>query len=334
MKSAKSSLQHIVSEITGIPGIILDGADLGSASIAQRMSWASKRRTTRPEDVAYCLLGIFGINMPMLYGEGEKAFVRLQEEIMKVSDDHSLFAWGTFRQMNGFFGFLGSDSLWNNMLPNRHCSLLATSPMAFAESGRVIPLDSCGFMATDLTLNNKGIHLSVRLGFSGAENPNELVAFLPCTIEGQKDNVVGIYLENVSRAKELFVRMSARLVTLDREFSEGKYLQRRICVRRERQIRGNRVPLARAVEEGEETVAMMLLQNGAKPDLGSLWRASESGYERLVMLLLEKGCRPDSESLLRAASSGHEEVVRLLLERVFGRTLGRFGRLQKTGTKK
>jgi hypothetical protein len=57
------------------------------------MSWAAKRQTTKVEDCAYSLMGIFGINMPLLYGEGELAFVRLQEELMKVSDDYSIFAW-------------------------------------------------------------------------------------------------------------------------------------------------------------------------------------------------------------------------------------------------
>ena len=58
------------------------------------MSWASWRKTTRPEDEAYCLLGIFGINMPLLYGEGnEMAFLRLQEEILRETEDQSIFAW-------------------------------------------------------------------------------------------------------------------------------------------------------------------------------------------------------------------------------------------------
>ena len=50
-------------------------------SVADRMGWASRRQTTRTEDIAYCLLGIFDVHMPLLYGEGEKAFVRLQEEM-------------------------------------------------------------------------------------------------------------------------------------------------------------------------------------------------------------------------------------------------------------
>jgi hypothetical protein len=73
----KSSLQSKISEITGIPSNILLGGDLECASVAQRMSWASKRGTTRVEDLAYCLIGIFGINIPMLYGEGDRAFIRL-----------------------------------------------------------------------------------------------------------------------------------------------------------------------------------------------------------------------------------------------------------------
>ncbi|TFK82485.1 HET-domain-containing protein [Polyporus arcularius HHB13444] len=62
-------------------------------SIAQRMSWFGLRQTARPEDEAYCLLGLFEIHMPPLYGEGRNAFRRLQEEIMKQSVDTTLFAW-------------------------------------------------------------------------------------------------------------------------------------------------------------------------------------------------------------------------------------------------
>ena len=62
---------------------------LKRASIAERMSWASLRRTTRAEDRAYSLR-IFNINMSLLYGEGLKAFIRLQEEIARHSDDQCL----------------------------------------------------------------------------------------------------------------------------------------------------------------------------------------------------------------------------------------------------
>ena len=89
----KYELRRILSTRTGIDEEILKGEPLSTRSIAQRMSWAAQRVTKRVEDEAYCLLGIFDVNMPMLYGEGEKAFLRLQEEIIKRSDDHSIFAW-------------------------------------------------------------------------------------------------------------------------------------------------------------------------------------------------------------------------------------------------
>ncbi|KAK5118757.1 hypothetical protein LTR85_007963 [Meristemomyces frigidus] len=63
------------------------------ACVAERMSWAARRQTTRLEDTAYCLLGIFDINMPLLYGEGRRAFLCLQEEIIRRSNDESIFAW-------------------------------------------------------------------------------------------------------------------------------------------------------------------------------------------------------------------------------------------------
>jgi hypothetical protein len=78
-------------------------------SIAQRMSWASRRETTRSEDIAYCLMGIFDVNMPLLYGEGTKAFVRLQEEILKRSYDYSLFAWTTPKPDCIYEGFLAAS---------------------------------------------------------------------------------------------------------------------------------------------------------------------------------------------------------------------------------
>ena len=89
----RSYMRPMLQRITGISKSALQGKGMESDSVARRMSWMAKRSTTRVEDLAYSLLGIFDVNMPLLYGEGEKAFMRLQEEIMKNNDDHSLFAW-------------------------------------------------------------------------------------------------------------------------------------------------------------------------------------------------------------------------------------------------
>jgi hypothetical protein len=91
----KLSCIELLSSITGISSKVLsDPANTKLEMFATRMSWASNRTTTRPEDVAYCLLGLFGVHMPLLYGEGTKAFTRLQEELVRSSSPTSLMAWG------------------------------------------------------------------------------------------------------------------------------------------------------------------------------------------------------------------------------------------------
>ncbi|WYZ44647.1 hypothetical protein EsH8_VII_001083 [Colletotrichum jinshuiense] len=90
----KNDLITIIQDITRVDiSILKDNSDLQSLPVARRMSWAAGRKTTRVEDIAYCLLGIFDINMPLLYGEGMKAFQRLQEHIANETNDLSLFAW-------------------------------------------------------------------------------------------------------------------------------------------------------------------------------------------------------------------------------------------------
>jgi len=80
----EESFPAFLSEITGIDIAVLEGKlDLEDLSVANRIRWAARRQTTRVEDKAYCLMGIFGVNMPLLYGEGNRAFIRLQEEILK-----------------------------------------------------------------------------------------------------------------------------------------------------------------------------------------------------------------------------------------------------------
>ena len=96
----KFELAHQLEEITHIPADVLrHERSFTEISIADRMSWASKRQTTRIEDEAYCLFGLFGVNMAPLYGEGPHAFYRLQEEIMKTSVDTTLFAAGIRKQV-------------------------------------------------------------------------------------------------------------------------------------------------------------------------------------------------------------------------------------------
>ncbi|KAI1116342.1 ankyrin repeat-containing domain protein [Nemania sp. NC0429] len=169
----KVGLQADISRITGIPSNFLLGDSLSYASVAQRMSWAANRKTTRIEDVAYCLLGIFDIYMPMLYGEGEKAFIRLQEEIMKAIGDHSLFAWRSAEY---------------------HGGILASSPAAFANSGNIVSTSSFNADSSPLATTSRGIHLSSGL------------AILDCTEMGKENKRLAVHLEDISLTKQDFTR--------------------------------------------------------------------------------------------------------------------------------
>lgn len=68
--------------------LLLDDTAIHGASMAEKMSWASRRQTTRVEDEAYCLLGLFGVSMPTIYGAGQKAYLRLQEEMLRKTPNH------------------------------------------------------------------------------------------------------------------------------------------------------------------------------------------------------------------------------------------------------
>ncbi|EIW61117.1 uncharacterized protein TRAVEDRAFT_87287, partial [Trametes versicolor FP-101664 SS1] len=90
----KAGLASILEQVTRVDVDILVGrAPVHSASVARRMSWAATRETTRVEDEAYSLLGIFDVHLSPIYGEGRNAFLRLQEEIIKSIPDQSIFAW-------------------------------------------------------------------------------------------------------------------------------------------------------------------------------------------------------------------------------------------------
>lgn len=89
---------------------------LNPPSVAQKLSWASMRKTSRKEDMAYCLLGIFNLNIPLLYGEGDKVFLRLQQEILRMTNDETMFAWRS------------------SEYSQKHLGVLAPSPKAFAHS--------------------------------------------------------------------------------------------------------------------------------------------------------------------------------------------------------
>ncbi|KAI8943117.1 hypothetical protein NX059_001148 [Plenodomus lindquistii] len=133
-----------LSEVTGIPVYVLeDRRSVSEVSVAERMSWAAHRESTRLEDTAYSLLGIFDIHMPLLYGEGEKAFLRLQEEILKTTDDYSLFAWcATTTHQSTYRGLLARSPLeFQNCRSIEREDVVSTLPIGSTPIGFRVQLE-------------------------------------------------------------------------------------------------------------------------------------------------------------------------------------------------
>ncbi|GAB1311833.1 hypothetical protein MFIFM68171_02043 [Madurella fahalii] len=147
----KNQLGDQLHDAAGIDTSILQGAALDTVCVGRRMRWAASRSTTREEDIAYCLMGIFDVNMAMLYGEGAvKAFQRLQEEIVKEYDDHTIFAW----RANG------------DMPPSATRGMLAESPAEFASFQYIRPfrdLSEEDGNDSNVTLTNRGVRFTAKV---------------------------------------------------------------------------------------------------------------------------------------------------------------------------
>jgi hypothetical protein len=131
----KEDLKSDISRLTGIPESVLLGLTPMLVPVADKMSWASRRRTTRTEDMAYCLMGIFDVNMPLLYGEGPKAFKRLQEEIIRQNNTHTIFAWRKTDFPHVYYGALA---------PSLACFDLPGTRFIFNSTERPPSVSSCG----------------------------------------------------------------------------------------------------------------------------------------------------------------------------------------------
>ena len=141
MIGSKQTSATRISRVTKIDRDVLTfKRSLNEVSVACRMSWAASRKTSREEDEAYCLMGTFGVNIPTIYGEGRRAFLRLQEEIVKRSYDASLFAWGgpDGLDSNTFPPTIPLNEVWLNFYgPTQHGRfMLASSPSYF--SGNIV----------------------------------------------------------------------------------------------------------------------------------------------------------------------------------------------------
>ncbi|OJA09187.1 hypothetical protein AZE42_00681 [Rhizopogon vesiculosus] len=205
---SKISLAELLSKfITGVHTNVLTRVNLTSFSIATKMSWAARRKTTRPEDRAYSLMGLFGVHMPVIYGEGEKkAFFRLQLEITRHSHDQSIFAWTTPL----------AGRTWPFALSVDH----------FAESGNVkdVPSDqwihysqqfisqeSDDIPRLDFSATNDGLDISLPLLHLVDD---KYIALLSCrrrTNEGKRP-FIGIRLQRSMPKAERYERIAAHIL--------------------------------------------------------------------------------------------------------------------------
>lgn len=180
----RTVLQEDISRITGIDASVLSSSPLRNLEsllrtipVGRRMSWASGRQTTRKEDIAYCLLGIFSVNMPMLYGEGARAFVRLQEEIMKDSNDLTLFAW---------------QASSNEPRLTEYRGILAHHPSEFARAYEFQPTADLKFNP-EFTMSNKGVRIQTSLHRAQSDR---VVMSLNCSLPNNPTQLIGIYLKH------------------------------------------------------------------------------------------------------------------------------------------
>lgn len=197
----RSEMVGVVEKATGVDASVLRRImPLSEVSIAKRMSWAACRRTTRTEDRAYSLLGIFDINMPLLYGEGNKAFRRLQEEIMKVSIDQSILAWNPTHERNWGLS-VAWDSPQDQDMKSRAWNaqegeageLLAASPSDFAECGKISSFHREGSQIP-YRLTNSGLEITLPLTMHVGGNGG-MLAILACGPEDDPSLTLCLFLE-------------------------------------------------------------------------------------------------------------------------------------------
>lgn len=227
----RGSLSAEIRAITGIPTEVLyftptrDIPDVSRllelTSVAERMSWAARRETTREEDIAYSLLGLFDINMPLLYGEGRvKAFKRLQEEIIRATDDESIFVWRHVVDDEP----PADGAPPPPPPPPIFSGLLADGPECFVFFTELIPRRS-KYLSTRMkrgastAVSRRGVQMDLALTpFPGDASGTIFVALLACHMRREASQAMftpAVLLQRMSHEDEtLFVRVRPDLIPL------------------------------------------------------------------------------------------------------------------------
>ncbi|KAF5638120.1 beta transducin [Fusarium sp. NRRL 52700] len=228
----KEELASEIEDITGIPRRFLLGwVDFHQASVAQRMSWASKRTTKREEDIAYCLLGIFNVTMPMIYGERHEAFKRLQLKIMEQTTDDSILAWGVKVQGMEFESQTGPTE------DHVSVGIFAMSPKDFAKCGRIVPKALDPTCITNFAVSGGYIRTSLKL--QSTEN-GVTYGILNCGLENTTEGNIAIPLccttPSIATVREYIRPLGYGPILLSRIRSDC-YVGQEVRIRVDRQFR-------------------------------------------------------------------------------------------------
>lgn len=166
----KKELVAQLTAITGIDSLVLSHrCGLNEFSLARRLSWAARRETTRVEDQAYCLLGLLDVNMTLIYGEGKKAFMRLQDELLRTSDDCSLLLWD-----------------------RASCNyILAPSPSCFQPCGKIVQVAN-SIVSNSWQMTHRGLQLTMPI--LQADHRDTYLGVLACRLEDQYTHVLALPL--------------------------------------------------------------------------------------------------------------------------------------------
>ncbi|KAK0653132.1 ankyrin repeat-containing domain protein [Cercophora newfieldiana] len=328
----KLSLSSEIGKITNIPVAVLEGTtSIDKISIATRMSWAAPRETARIEDLAYCLLGIFNVNMPIMYGEREKAFMRLQEEILKITDDLSVFAW---RHREGFhprysktgasmhYAYFPFEYLQGNVVNTGIADVYPSS----ANGEDTTPYDNSIFV------DNQGIHLRLPLlrqeegVLEGVWVGERYWLLLPCLVYSNDTPEngaapIGMRLSRV--APGVFVRGPCQPMhkSLINKCTPAMETDGRICIQRLHPARRQAIQLVDAARKGNTIEVKFLLDRGVVDD--SVYPAAEDNLHRTLTASLrtrgfqENGFR--STALAHAVWEGQEGAMGELLQRPTGK---------------
>jgi len=201
-RGTKDSLRHEIAHITNIDlAVLSDSEQLSTLPVARKMSWAASRQTTRIEDVAYCLLGIFDVNLPMIYGEGGKAFLRLQEAIALATNDLSLFAW---------FEDARNPSL------QHYYGALAQSPRQFSGCRQLEHItDPLRHDSQSFTITNRGVEFQTSLKIDYNKRDYLMQLYCRDAAVQRPDGRLGVIAIRLTKTSSGFARHSAEEVFVD-----------------------------------------------------------------------------------------------------------------------